>query len=93
MSLGHVGLSVTSSQYKAMRDFYVATLSPLGYKIYLEKDCKYLGLRGSNGPDFWLHCGGEDVPSSSSPPAAGKTHVAFAVTNKTAVDSWYSNAL
>ena len=96
MSLGHVGLSVGHSQYKAMRDFYVATLAPLGYKVYLEKECKYLGLRGSNGPDFWLHSGGEDVPipSNSEPQtAAGKAHVAFAVSSKSHVDLWYRNAV
>ena len=98
MSLGHVGLPVGPSQYKAMRDFYFATLTPLGYKVYLEED-SFFGMRGSNGPDFWLHRGGEDPPAADPKEAAdGKkpapmAHIAFAVTKAAHVDLWFQHAV
>jgi len=94
MSLGHVSLPTGPANYKEMRDFYVAILEPLGYKIYLEKDSHFLGLGAMAGPDFWLHCGGEDFPRiTASEKPKGKTHVAFAVGSKKKVDDWYRNAV
>jgi len=93
MSISHVALPVRPSQYQAMRAFYLSTLSPLGYKVYLEND-HFLGLRGTNGPDFWLHRGGEDLQEDGDEKDnAVKTHVAFAVTNALHVDTWFQNAV
>ena len=96
MSLGHVSLPTGPSNFKAMRDFYVAILKPLGYSIYLERESHFLGLQARAGPDFWLHCGGVDFPPFSAADAdkhTGKTHVAFDVGGTKKVDEWYQNAL
>jgi len=96
MSLGHVSLPTGPSNFQDMRDFYVAILKPLGYEVYMEKVPHFCGLSGSYGPDFWLHCGGQDSPKITAADAesrAGKTHVAFAVSSPKKVDEWYRNAV
>jgi hypothetical protein len=101
MSLSHVSLPTGPSNYKAMRDFYLATLKPLGYTVYLEGEGQYCGFRAPmGGPDFWLHCGGQDfVPVDTTLTADqnlathGRTHVAFDVASRKQVDEWFHNAL
>lgn len=62
-----------------MRDFYVATLQPLGYTVYTEFESepdlsneasagaatkvRYCGLQSKNPADFWLHAGLVDPPA------------------------------
>lgn len=48
-------LSINVADLKESRDFYLAALKPLGYKIKLELlDGEVLGLGAGFGPDFWL---------------------------------------
>lgn len=100
MPLGHVSLPTGPSNYKAMRDFYAATLKPLGYTVFLEKEGHVCGFQAYAGPDFWLHCGGEDfapvspdLPPDESLKARGRTHVAFNAASRGQVDEWYRDAV
>ncbi|KAK3365545.1 Glyoxalase/Bleomycin resistance protein/Dihydroxybiphenyl dioxygenase [Lasiosphaeria ovina] len=96
MSLGHVSLPTGPSHFKEMRDFYAATLKSIGYKVYMEKEGNFCGLQGyMGGPDFWLHCGGEDFAAGTATGkrGAGLAHVAFTVGSRKQVDQWYQSAL
>ncbi len=96
MSLHHVSLATGQAHFKEMRDFYLAALQPLGYKMYLEKEGIVCGLRGSSGPDLWLHCGGQDFPritEATKDKRGGKPHVAFAASGPQQVNDWYKNAM
>jgi len=89
MSVSHIALPIRPSQYPAIYAFYLATLSPLGYKVYLKIN-RFLGLHSSNGLGFWLHYGGEDLQEDADEKDyAFKTHVAFAVTNALYIDTWF----
>jgi hypothetical protein len=108
MPLGHVSLPTGPSHYKEMRDFYKTILKPIGYTVFMEKEGNVCGLHTMmGGPDFWLHCGGEDFPKVVNPASAslaageqvekkkvgGRTHVGFNVSSRKQVDEWYRNAL
>ncbi|KAK4210931.1 Glyoxalase/Bleomycin resistance protein/Dihydroxybiphenyl dioxygenase [Rhypophila decipiens] len=66
MSINHVGLSVGPSAFKKTRDFYLATLQPLGYIIFMENNDKdacvsLVGFKNAfRDPNFWVHAGGDD---------------------------------
>ncbi|KAM7183826.1 hypothetical protein V8F20_012467 [Naviculisporaceae sp. PSN 640] len=66
MSIDHVGLSVGPSAFKVTRDFYLATLKPLGYSVFMEKKDKEAGVsligfkNACHDPNFWLQAGGDD---------------------------------
>ncbi|KXX76599.1 hypothetical protein MMYC01_208439 [Madurella mycetomatis] len=100
MPLGHVSLPTGPSNYKAMRDFYVAALKPLGYTVFLEEEGHVCGFHAHMVPDFWLHCGGEDfapvnpgLSADENLKARGRTHVAFNVASRGQVEEWYRNAV
>lgn len=101
MPINHVSLPTGPSNFGAMRDFYRAALQPLGYRIYKEEDGQYCGLQPPRaGPDFWLHCGGEDFPrlepgvaAEDQPKGQGRAHVAFSAGSRNEVDNWYRNAI
>ncbi|KAK3996572.1 Glyoxalase/Bleomycin resistance protein/Dihydroxybiphenyl dioxygenase [Cladorrhinum sp. PSN332] len=101
MPINHVSLPTGASNYKVMRDFYLNSLQPLGYKVYMEQvDC-FLGLQAPRaGPDIWLHCGGGDFPRldpclSAQENLEGKSrvHLAIDVGSRKKVDEWYRAAL
>lgn len=53
MPLHHIGINV--ADLKESRDFYLAALKPLGYKIKMEfLDGEVLGFGAGFAPDFWL---------------------------------------
>jgi len=61
MPLHHISINV--ADIKESRDFYLATLKPLGYKIKMSiVDGEVLGLGAGWGPDFWLV--GPNAPSA-----------------------------
>ncbi len=108
MPIGHVSLPTTPPTYKAMRDFYLATLAPLGYSLFMEQEGAFLGLQVCRDPDFWLHCGGKPDDTGASPQLVdislsaeenkkrlpgGRAHVAFAVKSQKLVGEWYRNAV
>lgn len=95
-SLLHISLPTGPKAFEAMRNFYVATLRPLGYTTYVEQSPVFCGLKGGNGPDFWLHVGNKDLPKIDSEHTemhGGGVHVAFSAASKEIVDEWYKIAL
>ena len=64
MSLHHI--SITVNDIDKIRDFYLAALKPLGYKVFMTfQEGKVVGLGSSlSGPVFWL-------ASSAAPTADG----------------------
>jgi hypothetical protein len=98
MALGHVSLPAGPSNWAAMRAFYIAALAPLGYSVYFEGDKSFVGMKTrTGGPDFWLHYSGENLPAVAADGKDGerrtRTHVAFDVGSRRAVDAWYRNAV
>lgn len=95
MSLEHISLATGPSNFQEVRDFYLAILQPLGYKVYFENVPKITGLVGpSRVPDFWLHPGPDDIAKVTTAEKRGsKTHVAFRASSRKVVDEWYRNAL
>jgi hypothetical protein len=96
MPISHVSLPTGPSHYKAMRDFYVSILAPLGYTVFMEKEDEVLGMGPKNAaPDFWLHCGGSELEEFDGDleNRGGKTHVAFQASSAKAVDAWYKLAV
>lgn len=77
MSLAHVSIPTGPTKFKAMRDFYVASLESIGYAIYAESEPwtasevaagagpQYIGLQSKGRPDFWLHAGAKDIPQAT----------------------------
>lgn len=96
MPLNHISLATGPANFAAMREFYLDILGPLGYGIYLEKEGEFLGMAPKRGgPDFWLHCGGEDFPKfdGNVEKRGGRMHVAFDASSRKAVDEWYKHAM
>ena len=105
MPLSHISINVTDID-KA-RDFYVAALKPLGYKISMSfYDGKVLGFGGMCGPDFWLtsvdtpDSNGSDVrvgvldeKKPAMKEATGRMHVAFQACNRQKVRAFYEAAM
>lgn len=86
--LDHVGISV--HDVARSRAFYLAALAPLGYGILMEVSPpgghQYIGFGvvGSGKPDFWI---------GDAPVATGHLHLAFAASDRAAVDAFYAAAL
>ncbi len=86
--LDHVGISV--HDVARSRAFYLAALAPLGYGILMEVSPpgghQYIGFGvvGSGKPDFWI---------GDAPVATGHLHLAFAATDRAAVDAFYAAAI
>jgi len=96
MALSHVSLPTGQKHFKEMRDFYVAILAPLGYRVFMEEEDKFLGMAPKyGGPDFWLHCGGTEFDKfdGNVEKRGGRTHVAFQVNGTKAVYDWYKIAV
>lgn len=104
MPIHHVGLSCNGSTFKAMRDFYVAILAPLGYTIFMEKENVFVAMQHpASGPDLWIHTGGdpnlavvkpEDYSTKERRDAQDvRTHLAFSADSQRLVDEWYDVAM
>lgn len=106
MPLNHIGITVVDIEQA--RDFYVAALKPLGYKIVMKLlDGKVLGFGGMCGPDFWLASvdtpnadGSEvrhkDLPSVDKPIAkspTGRAHIAFSACSRQKVREFHEAAM
>ncbi len=90
MSVHHVGLSAGSDSFQKMRDFYLATLGPIGYTVFKEQDNVYCGLQAPTGsPDFWLHFSG----ATAAEKVQHGAHVAFGVKSRKQVDEWFERAV
>jgi len=107
MPINHISLTVTD--IVKIRDFYVAALKPLGYKVMMSfMDDKVLGLGSGYGPDFWL--ASADVPNSDGKrrsrydimrpdvkpvqrSPSGKLHIAFGASSRQQVRDFYEAAM
>ncbi|KAL1844195.1 hypothetical protein VTJ49DRAFT_3851 [Mycothermus thermophilus] len=107
MTLNHISLPTTPSSHARMRDFYLASLKPLGYTPFKEQSGVFLGLQRNYQPSFWLHCccgGQQDDDEQLMDPKLSveenrkrlkgrKTHVAFEVSSRRLVDEWFKTAV
>lgn len=94
MPLHHISLNVVDID-KA-REFYLAALKPLGYKLAMSfQEGKVLGFGVGWSYDFWLaSCDAENAKGekkSSGP--TGPTHIAFAASNREQVRKFYEAAM
>jgi catechol 2,3-dioxygenase-like lactoylglutathione lyase family enzyme len=77
--LDHVGLAV--SDFAKSKSFFERALAPLGYKCLMEfPGAAGFGREGK--PDFWISQGSKSNP----------THVAFAASQRSIVDSFHKAA-
>lgn len=88
--------------FSETRDFYLAALKPLGYKVKLSYlDGKILGLGAQPcGPDLWIvdpDVSSEVEKTSDEKLAAGAPtrpiHIAFAASNRSQVRAFYEAAM
>src|SRR5260221_7543413 len=101
-------ICITVADINIARDFYVAALKPLGYKIVMNfADGKVLGFGGMCGPDFWLASvdspnadGSEvrhkDLQGGEKPiekPATGRAHIAFSASSRQKVREFHETAM
>ena len=95
MPVHHVGLSV--SDIDKMRDFYLATLKPLGYSIKMSyQDGKVLGFGVGWSYDFWLATTDAVDATGTNAKAkvpTGPIHLAFAASNRKQVRQFYEAAM
>ncbi len=79
----HVGLNVRD--YAASRAFYEQALAPLGYRVVMAFDeWQVAGFGTDDKPEFWV---------SRREPYTTGTHVAFACSDRAAVDAFHAAAL
>ena len=86
--IDHTGVSV--SDFARSKAFYIAALSPIGYRLLMEVPAELTGGHGGAGfgvppkPDFWVGNGGPNTPP---------IHVAFRVSSRAQVDAFYAAAI
>ena len=96
MPISHISLPTGQKHFKEMRDFYLAVLAPLGYRVFMEEQGQFVGMGPKYGaPDFWLHYGGSEFDKfdGNVEKRDGKTHIAFEVNSTKAVYDWYKIAV
>ena len=85
--IDHVGIRVRD--VKQSKAFYEAALAPLGYRVVKEFTAEQtstghaVGFGESERADFWL----------GDAPELGRSHVAFATTDRGKVDAFYAAAI
>lgn len=80
--IDHVTLHV--SDYGKSKRFFERALAPLGYTVIMEFGGAAAGLGAGGKPDFWIAAGGD---------AGRPVHVAFATSDRDAVDAFYQAAM
>jgi catechol 2,3-dioxygenase-like lactoylglutathione lyase family enzyme len=78
--LDHIGIPV--SDVARSKQFFVAALAPLGYKVIMDLG-EAVGMGAESGPDFWI---GKAKPGSPS-------HIAFSAADRGLVDAFYNAAI
>ncbi len=85
--IDHIGLRV--KDYAKAKSFYKSALAPLGYELIMEFgpelgiDYEGAGFGAGGKPDFWIGRG----------EANGPAHIAFAASNRKAVDAFHAAAI
>lgn len=83
-------LTVFVADFDAAKAFYRAALAPLGYEVLRDYPVGHptrsptIGFGAGGKPDFWIAPGG---------PVRPRLHLAFAATNRAAVDAFHAAAL
>jgi catechol 2,3-dioxygenase-like lactoylglutathione lyase family enzyme len=98
--LDHVSMRV--ADYDRSKNFYIAALAPLGYKLAMEGDSG-AGFSKASIPDFWVKKG---EPGSAVAPTESRqdlaevgtcggprVHIAFASDDRRTVDAFYRAAI
>jgi catechol 2,3-dioxygenase-like lactoylglutathione lyase family enzyme len=86
--IDHTGLVV--SNYAKSKQFYLAALAPIGYRMLMELPASVTGSTDVAGfgeppkPDFWISKGAPNKPP---------LHIAFRVPNRALVDAFYKAAM
>ena len=86
--IDHTGLVV--SNYDKSKQFYLAALAPIGYRMLMELPASVTGSTDVAGfgeppkPDFWISKGAPNKPP---------LHIAFRVSNRALVDAFYKAAM
>jgi catechol 2,3-dioxygenase-like lactoylglutathione lyase family enzyme len=75
-------LELATSQLERSRNFYEATLNPLGYRL-TDRNDGLVGFEGDNGKDFWL----------KAQPAGRLPHFAFRCNTRTLVERVFADAV
>ncbi|KDR72802.1 hypothetical protein GALMADRAFT_73233 [Galerina marginata CBS 339.88] len=94
MPLHHLGIDVRD--LKEAREFYLAALKPLGYKVKMTfHDGEVIGMGAGFAPDFWLTGPNKPSPDGSEKPKekTGFIHLAFAASNREQVRKFYDAAI
>lgn len=98
MPIAHLALGVRN--LAEMREFYVAALKPLRYKVMMTfLDGKVVGMGSGYGPDFWLsdyNARPENAPVNipiEVEHLKKKSHIAFAASNRQQVRDFYTAAM
>ena len=87
--LDHVTLVV--SDFERSKAFYEKALAPLGIEIIMNfgQACGF----GIGKPDFWIGTGPASFQKPEQLRIITPTHIAFAASNRAAVDAFYQAAL
>ncbi len=80
--LEHVGVPI--SDFKKAKKFYLAALTPLGYKLTQEYSPEAAGFKEGGHTSFWI---------SKKKGKITAIHVAFLAKNKKRVDEFYKAAI
>ena len=107
MPLNHISINV--ADIDKTREFYIAALKPLGYRVVMNYfDGKVVGMGGSFVPDFWFSSldapsadGSEtrhkDINPDSVKPGnktpTGMMHIAFGASSRQKVREFYDAAM
>jgi catechol 2,3-dioxygenase-like lactoylglutathione lyase family enzyme len=91
MPLHHAGYVV--SDLARSKEFYLAALAPLGYKVIKEFEGLAVGLgRSAYEADLWLSAGKSRDGGADKPPSTG-LHVALKADSRAVVDQFHAAAL
>jgi catechol 2,3-dioxygenase-like lactoylglutathione lyase family enzyme len=98
MPIHHLGFKVPN--YQKTRDFYLAALKPLGYKVTMSyEDGKVVGLgAGYYGADFWLvdpdvRSKEEKTDDEKATKYSHPIHIAFSASNRAQVREFHEAAM
>ena len=78
----HIGLR--TADLSASREFYAATLAPLGFSLCYEDDTT-AGFGPVDSPALWLH--------AATPGTSSRMHLALAAPSRSAVDAFHAAAM
>lgn len=79
-------LTITVKNYDLARSFYEIVLAPMGYGSVYEEDGVVTAF-GETDPVFWI------AQADKNHPASANTHIAFSVSSRELVDTFYDLAL